>query len=126
MFTLILLAIVPNAYAFFDTKLNVHECKNINDVATCSNTCNLVSNRHVVFKVDEKTSSVFRDDYLNNKKEQMISIKNCKIINKKNWYCEETFKVGSEKSTIIQYMTDGIHVYKLNIGNELVKLSCSK
>lgn len=73
----------------FGSKVPLYKCKNIVESRSCSNTCTKLEAIEVEFKVNVEKSLVTQVVFENGKQTGSNAFKNCKVIDAKNWECEE-------------------------------------
>lgn len=84
------------------SKLQLYYCKDSSDVGTCSGSCKPVPEMAIEFMVDAKKSYVMQTIFDNGKQSGSELLKNCKVIDDRNWSCEtfiDLSPVGSRKHT---------------------------
>lgn len=104
-----LLLQVPIAMAWnpFGSKLQVYECKTRYEANTCSSGCKAIEDVQIEFKVNVEKSLVTRIDYENGKQSGSVSFENCKVIDVKNWSCEQESDTNSSTWNATQSMANG-------------------
>ena len=119
---LLLLVIATNSYAgLFDKKLQVYSCNSIESSLVCVG-CEkeeFRDSRGIIFSKYESEFKVSKDnvikiDYDNNVIYKSSTLSNCKIVDEKNWICEDTNNYKNLKNEFIsisytQKMIKGIY-----------------
>lgn len=75
-------------------KLQLYECPTEQDATTCGNQCKNYPDEklQVDFNVNESNSLVMLTFFSNGNQSGVVIVENCKIINSKNWLCNDQYK----------------------------------
>ena len=123
-----LLVVTLSHSVYASELLQGYECKNSDDAMQCNSSCSR-ANYKLEFKVNERTNQVIRFSYVDKKFIQSVSFKNCSVIDKTNWLCENADDLTI--STVVmrngQYSHTSIVTAKYkNAGLDLGKNFCAK
>lgn len=100
-FTLLLFS--TNIHAgLFDKKLQVYECSR----HICDSSCKKVDGLFFEFKVNKEKNFVLLNSFRDGNIQGNTALKNCSIINSKNWSCEDS----SENSINRHSMTNQVFI----------------
>jgi hypothetical protein len=79
-----------NAFAFsiFDSKLVAYQCSSEREATIC-NSCKKIKDIDLSFKVNVASQVVLQQVYENGKLTSSSTLDSCKVVNDKNWSCNE-------------------------------------
>ena len=99
----------------------MYTCQKLEDVPSCSNSCKKHDdNGTLEFDVDKEKNLVLISVYSNGKLSGNINLENCKIVDKKNWICEDP-------PISKHVMTKGNYYQTMVVnGNRLISNTCTK
>ncbi len=86
--SLLLFSFDAFAFSIFDSKLDVYECDSEREATIC-NSCKKIKDVNISFKVNVTSQVVMQQVYENGKLARSSSFDSCKIVNEKNWICNE-------------------------------------
>jgi hypothetical protein len=91
-------------------KQKLYTCKNKFDVYSCTGSCKKDNNVEIEFKIDKTKNLVFSSMFLENKFVGDTSLENCKVIDDKNWICEDTsvYNLNPKLPFLTDYRVQGM------------------
>jgi hypothetical protein len=117
-----LFLLTTNTHAsFFDKKLQVYECaRNV-----CDSTCKKVNGLFFEFKINKEKNFVLLNAFRDGNIQGNNALKNCSIIDSKNWSCEDNSEISLNRHSMTNQVYVGMSL--LTIGNKTTQTSiCAK
>ena len=66
-------------------------CDLVKDSPSCSGTCKLEKNMIMDFKINADKNNIIALTYVDNKLASSLLLEDCKIVDKKNWQCSNSY-----------------------------------
>jgi hypothetical protein len=110
-----------------NTMLDLYQCPTIGDARNCSNKCSPMQGKlQKEIRVDPKAKEVVVVARKDGKVEGINGLKNCTIVDSKNWVCPVENEDRPEKIQTTQYMRNGNYFLMVRFRGEIMNYHCAK